>query len=53
MNADVNAALNIVRKSKREVALNDQLCKGLSSSPKRIYIDHISVLMNIQNNEVQ
>jgi IS605 OrfB family transposase len=38
INADVNSALNIVRKSKQKVVLNDQLCKGLSSSPARVRV---------------
>lgn len=37
LNADVNGALNIIRKSKRNI-LTDELCRGLMLSPKRISV---------------
>ena len=41
LNADVNGALNICRKSKQKINNNNQLCIGLSSSPVRVRVHSI------------
>jgi hypothetical protein len=38
LNADVNGALNIIRKSKQNFGLTEELCSGLMFSPKRIIV---------------